>query len=106
MQKLNIKLIAFSLILVFTQKLGLRLWLHDFLHAHSISHSSLRGFHFDPSPQKCNCIEDLMTPMSPAERIEACVRISSFFSITNIELSFFYPVTFYVISLRGPPART
>lgn len=67
MRKANLRVISFVLILIFTQKLMLGLWLHDWLHEARVSHSSaiIKDGKACPElwPVKCHCIDDALMPI-------------------------------------------
>jgi hypothetical protein len=67
MRTANLRLISFALILIFTQKLGLGLWLHNWLHEPRVKHSlavkNNRGPGIEGQPAKCNCIDDALMPL-------------------------------------------
>jgi hypothetical protein len=68
MRRANLRLISFALILIFTQKLGLGLWLHNWLHEPPANHSSVIKHTGNPSLElqhaKCNCIDDALMPLT------------------------------------------
>jgi hypothetical protein len=67
MRKANLRVISLVLILIFTQKLGLGLWLHNWLHEPRSSQSTTirnnAGPFVELPPVKCNCIEDAIMPL-------------------------------------------
>jgi len=67
MRRANLRLISFVLILIFTQKLGLGLWLHNWLHEPRVKHSlAIKNNHgpcVEVQPAKCNCIDDSLMPL-------------------------------------------
>ena len=67
MRRANLRLISFALILIFTQKLGLGLWLHNWLHEppvkHSLAFTNNRGLCVELQSAKCNCIDDALMPL-------------------------------------------
>ena len=67
MRKWNLRVISFVLLLVFTQKLGLGLWLHDWLHeprpVHSFAFSHRGKANWQVQPVKCSCLEDATMPL-------------------------------------------
>jgi hypothetical protein len=100
-------MIALVLILIFSQKLGLELWLHNLFHEfyalHSYSLPSKDSPTLAKQQIKCNCLEDVFMPLlqTDAYLYQAPTRI-----FTNQLLSWYYPIisTRKVFSaLRGPP---
>jgi hypothetical protein len=103
MRKLNLRIIAFLLILVFVQKLGVRLWLHTRLHENNPVHTSSIP-NVDHSQIKCDCIDDLMMPMEGTHSFEftSPPRIYSVFFDTYYS---YHPSSINLFSsLRGPPS--
>ena len=66
-RKANLQVISFVLILIFTQKLGLGLWLHNWLHEPPAKHALVTKHGHAPyvegQPAKCNCIDDALMPL-------------------------------------------
>ncbi len=67
MRKANLRVISFFLILIFSQKLVLGLWLHNWLHESRCDRSTICVNHgaacFELQPVKCNCIDDALMPL-------------------------------------------
>lgn len=108
MQKVNVRIVSGLLILVFFQKLGVELWVHDWLHETNTTHSVARAQKGKPVVQQhhiiCNCLEDAMMPLVQTDPIQydpVSVRL------TDVFLTYF---SSYLSgdkefsSLRGPPA--
>ena len=74
MRKANLRAISFVLILIFTQKLGLGLWLHNWLHHPRGSHSSAFMANgracLELQPAKCHCIDDALMPLIKSHPLE------------------------------------
>jgi hypothetical protein len=64
MRKWNLQVISFALLLVFTQKLGLGLWLHNWLHEsraiHSWAFENGNKACLQLQPVKCSCLDDAL----------------------------------------------
>jgi len=94
--------IAMLLLLVFCQKAGLRLWMHNWLHESKIAHnSSAHGS--ENLKLKCDCFDDAMMPLleAPSIVIPSPVR-----QLTALTLDRYSPIrcadkVYY--SLKGPP---
>jgi hypothetical protein len=106
MKRLKNKITAILLIIVFTQKMGLGLFVHTWLHEKSF------GFSADPKNPvahfqnvTCSCIEDAMIPFTGSTTaIHIKSPVKYFFHFNN-PLQFFYSFASKVYySLRGPPA--
>jgi len=97
----TVKSLAIILLLVFCQKVGGGLYLHNWLHANNCRETQSTGANV--SGYNCSCIDDFSMPF--AGSLEPVTqRISS----TEIEFISFYKflVPFsstYFSSLRGPP---
>jgi hypothetical protein len=108
MQKLNVRIVSFFLILAFLQKLGLELWLHNWLHETTVTTSVGPTQKGKPLLQqqkiKCNCIDDALTPLmesdpvdlSPDPRPSNPIFAATYSSWLSIDKEF--------SALRGPPA--
>src|ERR1700744_807289 len=68
MRRMPPKIIALVLLLVFTQKMGLRLWMHHWVHENRTLHNAAVPNAANPHP-KCDCIEDAMMPMEGSSLI-------------------------------------
>ena len=105
MRRLHPKIIAFFLLLLFSQKLGLRLWVHHWLHEPKIAQSS----HL-PSSEKiqagCDCIEDALMPLTGSSLIVLSVPISTGTLLMAGYRPPFSAVEEIFYSLKGPPARS
>lgn len=97
---------SFALLLVFSQKVGVGLFLHNLFHNQDISRP------FQPLQKEgskeisfaCNCIDDFLMPFTEAEETVLPTPATGY----EMPVSFFRASTFFrpVISsaLRGPPA--
>ncbi|MEP6597154.1 MAG: hypothetical protein ABJA71_14470 [Ginsengibacter sp.] len=99
------KCIAFFLLLVFTQQIGVGLYLHNHLHAKK----SYQPLSSNPTGQginyKCSCIDDLSMPFSEsfAELISPITKNTSAHFLSCYETIPFSSRLFN--SLRAPPCN-
>lgn len=103
---LILRLAAFFLILLFSQKAGTGLFLHNWLHTSSIK-TELPGENKQGNEvnYSCSCIDDFLTPFDEvAEPVysPAISPLESPFSFYTNETPFHNPVLAF---LRGPPAN-
>jgi hypothetical protein len=108
MQKLNARIVSFFLILIFFQKMGLELWLHNWLHETTVATSVNTAQKGKASLQhqrvRCNCIDDALSPLMEADVVDydappqPPLRLvpTVYFSWLSADGEF--------SSLRGPPA--
>jgi hypothetical protein len=108
MQKINIRIVSLLLILVFLQKLGGELWVHDWLHVKQESRSLVLAEKGKLVVQNhriiCNCLEDAMMPMVQADSI---LFEPGSIALTDVFLTHytsFLSINKEFSSLRGPPA--
>jgi hypothetical protein len=95
---------AFLLILVFSQKAGAGLFLHNFFHANTEQSSSKENKSNEIS-YACSCIDDFLMPFDEVTE-PVCLPV---FSNYDPPLTFEDRIPFQTIilsSLRGPPAHT
>ncbi|HLX91823.1 MAG TPA: hypothetical protein VKR32_09080 [Puia sp.] len=104
----KLKVISIFLLLSFTQKLGVGLYLHNWLHDNrNYSKGNKTGPGVDQIQINCACIEDALMPLDPSpSTIEIKAPEKYFFSFSNF---YHFPTStvaklFY--GLRGPPAKT
>src|SRR5580765_1874819 len=98
-----IKSIAILLLLVFSQKIGLGIHLHNWLHVNNCKPSSSQPA-ANTISYSCNCIDDFSMPFAePVTEIVTLIPIAhqSFISFYTQPLSIFFPV---YNSLRAPPS--
>lgn len=104
MRRFNVRIIALALVLVFTQKLGLRLWMHDWLHetkALSASkHTTVEKLH-----PTCDCIDDFLMPLTGAAVILFPPPVRSVHIVVTAYIPPFSAAEERLSSLRGPPAH-
>ncbi len=97
--------IAVLLLLVFCQKAGLRLWMHNWLHESKIAHNrSVPGS--ENLKLKCDCFDDVMMPVleSPPIIIPSPVRQLTTLTVDRYSAILNADKVYY--SLKGPPTRT
>jgi hypothetical protein len=100
--RLIVKSIAILLLLVFSQKIGLGIHLHNWLHINNCKPSSSQPA-ANTISYNCNCIDDFSMPFAePATEVATIISIphQSFISFYIQPLSIFFPV---YNSLRAPP---
>lgn len=106
MSRFNLKIIAIVLQLAFTQKLGLGLYLHNWLHTgRSYQGQNTTGPSLDRFQINCTCIDDALMPLVPSTSFELSPPIEynyTFLSIYHPHVSSSAKI-FY--ALRGPPAQ-
>lgn len=105
MERLKKKITAVLLIIAFTQKLGLGLFLH------ACFHEKILGFTNDPKNPvahlqqvRCSCIEDAMIPFAgTTASIIISAPVKYFFNYNNPHRILYSSVKKIYNSLRGPP---
>ena len=95
--------IAMLLLLVFSQKAGLRMWMHNWLHESKVAQN--RPPRLGNLRLKCNCFDDAMMPLLVSALIVVPEPIRQF---TTLTINRHCPIlsadrVFY--SLKGPPIR-
>lgn len=99
--------IAFFLLLVFSQKIGAGLLLHNLFHDNVVSNKTPDKQHEEGKGTNytCTCVDDLLMPFTAAaERVYFMPFIVFAGKVEFIEenISFYKPVLSF---LRGPPAN-
>jgi len=108
MQKINLHIAAFILLLAIFQKLGLELWLHHWLHepsqTHQIARENRDKASLQSAPVSCSCLDDTLMPLIQSETYTCQDPLQRWVSIHLPP----YVCTVYGCrefpSLRGPPA--
>lgn len=104
MRKFNTKLLALLLVLVFSQKLGLRLWMHHLLHESTEQKSSLP--YSQQIQLKCDCVDEALMPFTETPSFIVAIPEREVEQIIyNYPLSF-SSVTKLFCSLKGPPQHS
>jgi hypothetical protein len=98
--------IAFLLILIFSQKSGAGLFLHNFLHAKNIiaAHPENEDQKSKDMSYACTCIDDFLMPFEETEETvctEAVLPVTTPLVFFEESIPFHTPI---FSSLRGPPA--
>ena len=106
-RKFNIRLISFFLLIAFSQKLGLRVWMHHWLHETKSVQNFSRASYTSNWQIKCDCAENALMPLtsSPDFELSAPVKIFTGFVYTNYEPSYFSVIQLFP-SLKGPPSKS
>lgn len=90
--------------LVFVQKTGAGLFLHNLLHTESAAKSSPQDNKGREFSYACSCIDDFLMPMTAAEEPDYFFAVPA--PVSRI-IAYCAPVPFVSVthtSLRGPPA--
>jgi hypothetical protein len=108
MQKLNVRIVSFFLILAFSQKLGLELWLHNWLHGTTATTSVARLKGDKPLLQnqliKCHCLDDTLMPLIGTDMVDHGPVQCPFAPVFATTFSSWLSVSQEFSALRGPPA--
>ena len=97
------KIVAVLLLVVFTQKAGLRLWMHHWFHESKIAKTQ-------PTPGsdnlqlKCDCFDDAMMPLLESPLFIVPVPIRQYATLTVARHSPILSADDVFYSLKGPPA--
>jgi hypothetical protein len=102
MRRLNVRIVALALVLVFTQKLGLRLWMHHWLHE-TRALSASRDTKVDKLQSSCDCIDDFLVPLTGSAFIEVPPPVESVHVLHIAYIPPFSAAEKRFSSLRGPP---
>ena len=107
MQKLNVRIVSFFLILLFSQKMGLELWLHNWLHETTVTKSVNPTSKDESSLQhqrvSCNCIDDALNPLMEADIVDLNTSPESTIQLFAVAYSSWLSAETRFSSLRGPP---
>ena len=107
MQKLNVRIVSFFLILAFSQKMGLELWLHNWLHETTVTASAAPTQGHKPVLQhqvtKCNCIDDALNPLLESDMVDYKAIQRPSLPIFTAIYSSWLSVEKGFSPLRGPP---
>jgi hypothetical protein len=107
MRKANLRVISFLLILIFTQKLVLGLWMHNWLHEARSNHSSVlvKDGKVCPEfqPVKCHCIDDALMPLINPNPFGYRAHQQHLVAILLIARSAAFSCDVMIPALRGPP---
>ena len=104
MRRLNVRIVALALVLVFTQKLGLRLWIHHWLHE-TRSLSASTNDNVAKLQSSCDCIDDFLVPLAGSAFIELPQPVRQVNVVGTAYIPPFSAAEERFSSLRGPPAH-
>jgi hypothetical protein len=108
MQKLNIRIVSFFLILIFCQKMGLELWLHNWLHETTVTTAIGSAPKGKASLQhqrvRCNCIDDALSPLMEADVVDYDAPPQLPMRLVPTVYISWLSADGEFSSLRGPPA--
>jgi hypothetical protein len=97
------KIIAVFLLLVFSQKGGLRLWMHHWFHESKTGQSCSA-----PASQnlqlKCDCFDDAMMPLLESPLFIVPAPVTRYTTLTVAYQSLIPTAEDIFYSLKGPPA--
>jgi hypothetical protein len=91
-------------VLVFTQKMGLRLWIHHWLHETRALSASTNDNITKLQPN-CDCIDDFLMPLTGGASIELPQPNRRIDIIQSACIPLFSTAEPLYASLRGPPAK-
>jgi hypothetical protein len=102
-RRFSVRIIAFVLILTFTQRLGMNLWVHHWYH------EAKGPIARDDSDQaqwqsRCDCVDDAFMPLVAADPFVFNTTRTSYESLTVPYLPRLSSIAPLVINGRGPPA--
>jgi|SRR5579859_6150600 len=97
------KIIAVLLLLVFSQKAGLRLWMHNWLHAGKIA-SSCGGAASEKIQLACDCFNEAMLPLEETAVFTVSAPIQKSTELGYPPPSLVPDTEKVFCSLKGPPA--
>lgn len=94
------------MLLVFTQKLGLRLWLHNRYHIEQSNQKREPLSDNEDKSFKCDCIDDFMMPLDEVPCLSLTIPTQQFTTLySNYNLPFSSAENFFC-SLKGPPVKS
>jgi hypothetical protein len=94
--------VAMLLLLVFSQKAGLRMWMHNWLHESKVAHNrSAAGS--ESLRLNCDCFDDAMMPLLESPLIIVPEPIRQFTTLTVNRHSPILSADKVFYSLKGPP---
>lgn len=99
------KMVAVLLLLVFTQKAGLRLWIHNWFHeTKTVQNQAEPGS--DNLQLKCDCFDDAMMPLLESPEFTISPPLRQYATLTVDRHSPILSADKIYYSLKGPPAET
>ena len=99
------KIVAVLLLLVFTQKAGLRLWMHNWFHESKTAQKQSKSGSEDLQ-LKCDCFDDAMMPLLESPQFIVPAPIRQYATLTPDRSSPILNADKIYYSLKGPPATT
>lgn len=99
------KIVATFLLLVFTQKAGLRLWMHDWFHE-SRTAQALSIPHASHVQLKCDCFDDAMMPLLGSSLFTIPLPVRVYATLTAPYQTPILSAEKVFYSLKGPPRDT
>ncbi|MDH7460224.1 hypothetical protein QEG73_03005 [Chitinophagaceae bacterium 26-R-25] len=103
MRKSFIRFITVLMLLVFTQKMGLRLWLHNWYHTEQANEKKDPLSSSEDKSFKCDCIDDFLMPLDETPVFSLHVPTQEFTTIFSIYNPPFSSAERIFCSLKGPP---
>jgi len=106
MRRTPTKFIAFLFLLIFIEKAGLRLFIHDALHTSSAtSAKSEKAGDATVSKLGCDCIDDFFLPLTTTEVFSVDLPVTSYIVTYPVYYKgFIPPFSLRAGQLRGPPS--
>ena len=99
------KIVVVLLLLVFTQKAGLRLWMHHWFHEGKTAQTQS-----SPGSEnlqlKCDCFDDAMMPLLESPLVIVPVPVRRYATVTIARHSPLLSADRIYYSLKGPPEAT
>lgn len=104
MLKKNVRFIALILLLVFFQKAGAGLWVHELVHVKSAKDdSSSKEAGKSSESEACNCVDDFFVPMEMGSASLLVFVSFAFIILKRVQVNL-SPLTLpFFYTLRGPP---
>ncbi|RXK85437.1 hypothetical protein [Filimonas effusa] len=104
MLKKNVRFIALMLLLVFLQKAGAGLWVHELMHVKTIKDSSSsKEAGKSSESEACSCIDDFFVPMEMGPASLLFFVPSAFIVLKRVQVNFPPLILPFFYTLRGPP---
>ncbi len=96
------KMVAVLLLLVFTQKAGLRLWMHNWFHETKTAQNRTAPGS-DNLQLKCDCFDDAMMPLLESPQFTVSLPLRQYATLTVDRCSPILSAEKIYYSLKGPP---
>lgn len=99
-----LRITAFLLLLIFTQKIGIGLALHNFFHQpFAVDSSAKQDAQGKDFSYACTCADDFLAPFTVADEMEIPAPVVKFVVTGSTGLFAILPQNSIHSSLRGPP---